>query len=67
VAKQDVLHRLEPKTRKYFHEFHTCPGCRRIYWAGSHHDRLVERLARLGIGPGAAGDGESPAAPGRRP
>lgn len=49
VAKQDVLHRLEPKTRKYFHEFHICGGCQRVYWAGSHHDRLLERLAAMGI------------------
>jgi uncharacterized protein with PIN domain len=28
-------------------EFRTCPGCAKIYWAGSHTDRIVERLARI--------------------
>ena len=27
--------------------FHTCRQCRRIYWAGSHHDRLVGRLSAI--------------------
>jgi uncharacterized protein with PIN domain len=27
-------------------EFMRCPGCSRIYWAGSHVERMVERLAR---------------------
>ena len=47
VPKATILHRLEPLTKKYFHEFHTCPNCDRIYWPGSHHDRLIERLERL--------------------
>jgi uncharacterized protein len=28
-------------------DFMRCPGCARIYWAGSHVDRMVERLTRL--------------------
>lgn len=27
-------------------EFMRCPGCSRIYWAGSHAESMVERLAR---------------------
>ena len=29
-----------------------CPGCARIYWQGSHADRILARLARL-LGTGA--------------
>ncbi len=47
VAKEAVLHRLEPKTKKYYEEFKMCPSCERIYWAGSHHERLSERVQRL--------------------
>ncbi len=50
VAKVDVLHLLEPLTRKYFHEFHTCPSCGRVFWPGSHHERLHARLRGLGLG-----------------
>jgi uncharacterized protein len=28
-------------------DFMRCPGCARIYWAGSHVDHMLERLARL--------------------
>jgi len=49
VAKEAILHRLEPKTKKYFHDFSICPGCGRIYWAGSHHEKMRERLKRLGL------------------
>jgi uncharacterized protein len=28
-------------------EFRNCAGCAKIYWAGSHTDRMLERLARV--------------------
>lgn len=28
-------------------EFRGCPGCGRLYWAGSHADRMVARLTEL--------------------
>lgn len=45
VAKSDILHRLEPLTIRYFEEFHRCRSCDRIYWAGSHVDRMRRTLA----------------------
>lgn len=47
VAKADVLHLLEPKTKKYYDAFKMCPSCGRVYWAGSHHERLQERVEWL--------------------
>lgn len=41
VTKNAVLPRLEPLTRKYYHSFHICPACNRIYWAGSHQEKIV--------------------------
>jgi uncharacterized protein len=40
VSKAEVLDHLEPKTKRYFDDFRRCEGCRRIYWAGSHYDRM---------------------------
>lgn len=40
VDKQEILHRLEPKTRRYYQQFRRCTGCDRIYWRGSHTERL---------------------------
>jgi uncharacterized protein with PIN domain len=48
VSKTKIIHRLEPKTKKYFHEFRICPNCDRIYWKGSHYDRMVRLISRLG-------------------
>jgi len=47
VAKDEVVDHLEPLTRRYYEEFSRCPECGRIYWAGSHHARLVGLVERL--------------------
>jgi uncharacterized protein with PIN domain len=47
VLKEVILHRLEPLTKKYFHEFHICPECERVYWKGSHYDRMGKLISRL--------------------
>jgi uncharacterized protein with PIN domain/sulfur carrier protein ThiS len=51
VAKEVVEHRLAPRTRRDYHDFRTCSHCGRIYWQGSHYDRLaslVEDVRRAG-------------------
>ena len=40
VEKETILHRLEPKTKRYFDEFRLCESCGQIYWQGSHFARL---------------------------
>lgn len=47
VDKQTILHRLEPKTKRYYHEFYQCSQCGKIYWKGSHYDRMKAFIARL--------------------
>ncbi len=49
VEKQQILHRLEPKTKKYYSLFFSCPKCEKIYWKGTHHDYIAKRLISLGI------------------
>jgi uncharacterized protein with PIN domain len=49
VAKQDILHRLEPLTRQYYTTFHLCPGCDKIYWAGSHVEKMQRSMHRAGL------------------
>ena len=43
VGKQEVTAILDAGTAASFDEFWRCPGCGRIYWKGSHYERL-ERL-----------------------
>ncbi|HWQ12130.1 MAG TPA: Mut7-C RNAse domain-containing protein [Roseiflexaceae bacterium] len=40
VEKAAVLHRLEPKTRRYYDTFRQCLACGKIYWPGSHYARM---------------------------
>jgi uncharacterized protein len=47
VPKDEVIDQLEPLTRQYYEEFSRCAECGRIYWAGSHHARLVGLVERL--------------------
>jgi len=49
VPKNEILHRLEPLTRRYYFEFSICRSCRRVYWRGSHHERMLLALERLGL------------------
>ena len=47
VDKSSILDRLEPLTRKYYHRFKRCPACDRIYWQGSHHQRMQKIISQL--------------------
>ncbi len=44
VGKDAVVDLLEPLTRKYYAAFIQCTGCRKIYWKGSHYNRIVTKL-----------------------
>jgi 2-keto-3-deoxy-L-rhamnonate aldolase RhmA/uncharacterized protein with PIN domain len=47
VDKATIVDRLPPKTREYYQEFRICPTCGRIYWRGSHYDRMQHLIDRL--------------------
>ena len=49
APKQEVLAPLsqEPLTLRYYDDFLRCPDCGRIYWRGSHFEKLTARLARI--------------------
>jgi len=47
VAKEKIIDRLEPLTRKYYNSFQQCTSCHRIYWRGSHHRRMADDLRML--------------------
>jgi len=46
VAKDAVAGRLLPRTRADVDEFHLCGTCGRVYWRGSHYQRLSCFLQR---------------------
>ena len=44
VEKSEVTEQLEPLTKIYYEQFRRCTGCGRIYWPGSHFDKLRARI-----------------------
>ncbi|MEA1885582.1 MAG: Mut7-C RNAse domain-containing protein [Bacteroidota bacterium] len=47
VDKEDIEDRLQPGTRRYYSEFKLCPGCGRIYWCGSHYEKMKKLIGNI--------------------
>lgn len=47
VEKNEVLAELPPSVRARHNRFHRCPCCRRLYWAGSHWQRMQTMLTAI--------------------
>jgi uncharacterized protein len=45
--KAEVNERLPPHVRATQTRFSECPRCARVYWPGTHWERMSERLAAL--------------------
>ncbi len=42
VKIEDISDRLDSKTKKYFKEFHRCTSCKKLYWKGSHYEKMIK-------------------------
>ncbi len=47
VKAHQLEDRLPGHVRFQFNEFFLCPRCERVYWKGSHFDRMWERVQKL--------------------
>lgn len=47
VTKESVWDLLPPNTRRYFQEFYQCTHCKRVYWKGSHFERMQAFVDRI--------------------
>ena len=47
VPKEAVIEKLPPTTKLYFQEFYQCSSCERVFWKGSHYDRMETFVQRL--------------------
>jgi len=45
--KEEVEKELLPNTKKDFSEFWKCPSCQKIYWKGSHYERMMKMIREL--------------------
>lgn len=49
VSKEDVANRLPERVAESHQDFRRCPDCGRVYWKGSHHQRMQKYLEALGL------------------
>ena len=47
ISKESVRDRLPPRTAQCYHQFQICPGCDRLYWAGSHYEHMQRFIERM--------------------
>ena len=47
AAKSEIIDKLEPLTKIHYDEFRRCPGCKQIYWSGSHFPKLQRRVEEI--------------------
>jgi uncharacterized protein len=48
VARKDnVVDRLPEKVRDFYDDFNACPSCGRIYWKGTHFEKMMEFTRRV--------------------
>lgn len=47
IAKEHILERLPANTQAYYHEFYYCQTCDKIYWKGSHYQKMMKYLYKI--------------------
>lgn len=47
VEKGIIKERLPPRTKEYYNEFWQCDDCRKIYWKGSHYQRMLQMIKKI--------------------
>ena len=47
AAKAEIIDKLESLTKIYYDQFRRCPGCKQIYWSGSHFSKLQKRIEEI--------------------
>jgi uncharacterized protein with PIN domain len=47
INKKEVEHRLQADTLRYYTKFYTCSNCNKIYWKGSHHNRMMRFVKEI--------------------
>jgi len=49
VSREEVEGLVPAGVRSRHEEFRRCPSCQRVYWQGSHWDKMIERLNDLDL------------------
>jgi len=49
LPREEALELVPPKVRTLDTPFWRCPKCGKLFWNGTHTDRIVEKLKKLGL------------------
>lgn len=47
VKKEKIISQLNTNTATIFHAFYQCQHCGKIYWQGSHYEKMLATIAQL--------------------
>ncbi len=47
VSKEEVAERIPPRTARWLDEYVRCDGCAKLYWRGTHFERLEGLVERI--------------------
>ncbi|MGE5440536.1 MAG: Mut7-C RNAse domain-containing protein [Bacteroidota bacterium] len=47
VDKEDILDELPPKVEQSQTDFYRCPDCLRVYWKGTHYDKMKKLIGKI--------------------
>lgn len=47
ASLEEVRDKVPPKVQKWCDRYHRCKECGKVYWKGSHYDKLKEKVDRL--------------------
>jgi hypothetical protein len=47
VPKEEILDILLPRTKDFYTEFKKCSGCGKVYWEGSHYERMKKFIQTI--------------------
>jgi len=47
ISKQEIIDELPPKVSKSQTEFSRCPSCKKLYWKGTHHHRMLSFIKTI--------------------
>jgi len=47
IAKVDAMDRIPPKTAGWLDDYFECTSCRKLYWKGTHSDKIHNVIAQI--------------------
>lgn len=47
TSKDEIIAELLPKTRRFYNEFCRCSSCNKIYWKGSHYQKMLSFIKTI--------------------